>query len=177
MPCWAAPSSWATASKSWMSGPPPALGWLVRILTPMLELPRLLVDADAARSADPQPAGNRCGLKRRQQAPNQARQQAQRRDSRRPQHCYAGRIARRESKHVGEVEVQRNQTAALRDADLQQAPVVGSTQILLRDGFHIVPSLCKEPRSSRTEVLIKLELHAALWPGRSTNRPRLISAP
>ena len=43
------------------------------ILTPMPELPRLLVDADAARFDDPKPAGNRCGLKRRQQAPNQAR--------------------------------------------------------------------------------------------------------
>jgi hypothetical protein len=40
-----------------------------------------------------------------------------------------------------------------------------------------VPGLGDEPRSPRTEVLIELELHAALCRGRSTNRPRLISAP
>jgi hypothetical protein len=68
----------------------------------------LLVDANTARFDDPKPTGNRCGLKRRQQAPNQARQVAQRRYSRPAKHSYARRIARRESKHAGEVEVQRN---------------------------------------------------------------------
>jgi hypothetical protein len=32
-------------------------------------------------------------------------------------------------------------------------------------------------RRAGTEVLIELEFHAALRPGRSTKRPRLISAP
>jgi hypothetical protein len=90
------------------------------------ERPRLLVDPNTARFDDPKTTGNRCGLKRRQQAPDRARQQAQRRYSRQAQHSDAGRIVRRESKHVGEVEVQRNQAAALRDADLEQSRVAGS---------------------------------------------------
>ena len=43
--------------------------------------------------------------------------------------------------------------------------------------LHIVAAFANQVRGTRSEVLVELEFHAALWPGRSTKRPRLISAP
>lgn len=55
--------------------------------------------------------------------------------------------------------------------------VVCAGQPLLGDRLHIVTACDDQFRRAGTEVLIELEFHAALRPGRSTKRPRLISAP
>jgi hypothetical protein len=52
-----------------------------------------------------------------------------------------------------------------------------TTEPLREDGLHIVASIREKARRSGTQILVELESHAALLPGKSTYRSRLISAP
>ena len=89
----------------------------------------------------------------------------------------ARRSVRRTSENIRKIEVQRNQTAPLADADFVDRCIWYSVQVLLGNGLDIMAGLLKNRGSARAEVLVQLELHAALISGRSTNRSRLISAP
>ncbi len=56
--------------------------------------------------------------------------------------------------------------------------LVGSAaKAFLPDRLDITAGLLKEMNGARTEVLIQFESHAALLPGKSTKRSRVISAP
>lgn len=47
----------------------------------------------------------------------------------------------------------------------------------VQNSMNFVAGLTKQRRGPGAEVLVEFELHAALLPGRSTKRSRLISAP
>ena len=86
-------------------------------------------------------------------------------------------VWRGETDDVCEVEVQSQQTPLLTDTGFEDQFVRRATQYFLKDSCDIVPRRREKVRRSRTEVLVELELHAALLPGKSTYRSRLISAP
>jgi hypothetical protein len=77
---------------------------------------------------------------------------------------------------VSEVEMEREQTSILLNACFEDKLVPPTTETLGEDGFDIVASLGEKARRSGAEVLVQLESHAALLPGKSTYRSRLISA-
>ena len=72
---------------------------------------------------------------------------------------------------------QRHETSVLADTCFENKLVNRATETLREDSFDIVANLGEKARRSRTQVLVKLESHAVLLPGKSTYRSRLISAP
>lgn len=71
----------------------------------------------------------------------------------------------------------RNRDRVRPDSGSEDDLVVRTAESLLENRCDIVAGFTEEVRRSRTEVLVQLELHAALLPGKSTYRSRLISAP
>jgi hypothetical protein len=78
---------------------------------------------------------------------------------------------------VREVEVKREQAPVLPNTCFEDKLVARTTEALIQDSFNFVACHREKAGRSRTQVLVKLESHAALLPGKSTYRSRLISAP
>src|SRR5271157_1326109 len=70
--------------------------------------------------------------------------------------------------NVREIEVELQQTSVLPNTCFEDKLVARTAEALLEVGFDIVAFLREKARRSRTEVLVKLESHAALLPGKST---------
>src|ERR1700687_3885255 len=62
------------------------------------------------------------------------------------------------------VEVERNQTVVLPKTYFEDSFVARATKTLLENGFDTMAGLTKKMRRSRTQVLVKVKLHAALLP-------------
>lgn len=84
---------------------------------------------------------------------------------------------RQKANNIREIKVECNQTAMFPHADLKKPGIRAAADPFPVSGFRIVPGLAEKIQCSAAEVLVQLELHAALEPGRSTERSRLISAP
>lgn len=87
------------------------------------------------------------------------------------------RMAGRETQNIGEIQVQSYQAAALAAADLKQVHIRATGKVLFSYSVHVMASLDEQVQSTASQILVQLELHAALESGRSMKRSRLISAP
>src|SRR5271157_1146546 len=83
----------------------------------------------------------------------------------------------RKAQNIRKVEVQADQAASFADTYLENRLVSSAPKTFRPDGLNIMTGLIEKMNGSRTEILVQFELHAALIPGKSTKRSRLISAP
>jgi hypothetical protein len=92
------------------------------------------------------------------------------------QHDDAGPGRWVEAEGVREVQVERDERAALLNADLVERVVGCAHQSLLVDRGHVVTGTAEQLSGAVAEVLVELELQATGWP-RSTYRPSASLAP
>ncbi|SPF34875.1 hypothetical protein SBA4_1590016 [Candidatus Sulfopaludibacter sp. SbA4] len=70
--------------------------------------------------------------------------------------------------NIRKVEIERQQTTTLPNTRFEEKIVVRTDKALWEDGLDIMACIREKARRSGAEVLVKLESHAALLPGKST---------
>ncbi len=84
-----------------------------------------------------------------------------------PQYHDAGVLCRWIALDIGEIQVQRNQSTALKPTNLDDAWITGTAKCLLEHGVRFVTGSEKPSRQRRRQILIKLEFQAAVVTTRS----------
>lgn len=84
---------------------------------------------------------------------------------------------RGKAQDIREILIQCDNASSFAAADLEQLLIGAAGEVFLLDGVRVVATLDEYAQGSISEILVQLELHAALEPGRSMKRSRLISAP
>jgi len=136
-----------------------------------------LVDSNPAGLDDPQAAFNRVSRQSTKQATDHGAQQIGARIPRNADNCNPSRNVRWKTDHIGEIKIQRNQTAALPRAEREKIAIRATLKALVTNRLDVVAQLAENTCGPAAEVLVEFESHAAVGVGISTNRSRDISAP
>jgi hypothetical protein len=78
---------------------------------------------------------------------------------------------------IGEVQIQRDDTAGIRTAAGGDLLIRGGAKVLLRHGAYVVPGCCEQVPAPHTEVFIELEFHATGSRATGTKRSWDIAEP
>ncbi len=103
--------------------------------------------------------------------------QAQRRILRKTQDGDSGGLVRRESQNIGKVDVKSQKASVLAEQTSNRVSSLARLSSFLQDRLGVMTCFEKKVDCPGTQVLVQFPFHAALLPGKSTNRSRLISAP
>ena len=97
--------------------------------------------------------------------------------TRKPEKCNPSVARRIVEQRVAELRIERDETPAIVAANLNEPLVIGSLQLLLRDGGDVMTGNSKRFAVTLADVLVELDLQESRTIGTSMYRSRLISAP
>lgn len=142
-------------------------------------LPLLLakVDAHAAWFHDPQFAGDGLSFSQAQKIGEPVKDILQRRTRTDFENDDSCALFWRESQHLTEIAIKRDQHSFLPGTYLPQPSVGSSLQILIANSHDIVAGPSQKLQTALAYILVKLELHATRSIGTNTTRSRAASAP
>ncbi len=119
------------------------------------------MDPDPPRLDDPNLALDRSTGKHQDKLAREGSQGADTDPSARPEDGNTSGWLRRKPQDVAEIQVQGDQTASLQATDLIEHFIGTSLKLLIADSLDVVASVEEDLASADTEVLVKLDVHAA----------------